>query len=33
LQNIFDNEEDYNREIVKSVYISFKKNWLIIWTI
>jgi hypothetical protein len=23
LQNIFDNEEDYNREIVKSVYISF----------
>jgi hypothetical protein len=27
LQNIFDNEEDYNREIVKSVYISFfKKN-------
>jgi hypothetical protein len=26
LQNIFDNEEDYNREIVKSVYISFLKK-------
>jgi hypothetical protein len=26
LQNIFDNEEDYNREIVKSVYIRFLKK-------